>query len=170
MNELKKKKNPLGGGGAGRRWPAPGCPLLPEHLPPSCAELHGARLQVQMRGSATHHYYIIVLPALQRRGAGSARGGFSASARASLAIAALPQLLGAGETPKPSRKGLRDPPYKPAPPSAGSPPGSPWGSRPPEVTLPLPRGPPDGSLRSAASAPRRGARGCGRCIVPQLNN
>lgn len=41
------------------------------------------------------------------------------------------------------------------------------GPRPPEPPAP---GLPDGSLRSAASAPRRGAGGCRTRIVPQLNN
>lgn len=83
-------------------------PSLPtgEHLPASRAELraHGARMQVQMRVSATHHYYIVVPSALQRRGAGWARGGFSGSTRASSRLqGSRSQQLGAGETPAPRR-------------------------------------------------------------------
>lgn len=68
-----------------------------------------------MRASATHHYYIVVPSALQRRGARSGRGGFTSSARASLQFAKLPQLLGAGEPPTACLRAPRPPPPPPRP-------------------------------------------------------
>lgn len=69
----------------------------------------------------------------------------------------------------PPARGSATPPTNPHRPPRGVPRAALGGPGPPKSPS-LPRGPPDGSLRSAASAPRRGARGCGRCIVPQLNN
>lgn len=131
-----------------------------QHLTPSGGAgteqwAKGASLQVQMRASATHHYYIVVPSALQRRGAGSGRGGFTSSARASLQFPKLPQLLGAGEPPAPASAERGPPAPGPAQPgrSLGAPPGPQTrsGTRSPVLR--------DGSLRSpGTSPPERGRR------------
>lgn len=108
-----------------------------------------------MRASATHHYYIVVPSALQRRGAGSGRGGFTSSARASLQFPKLPQLLGAGEPPAPASAERDTPPHhNPVPTAAPS--RSPRGAADPSPKVPGSR---DGSLRSPGiGRPERGRR------------
>lgn len=129
----------------------------PDSEPGAGTELwaKGASLQVQMRASATHHYYIVVPSALQRRGAGSGRGGFTSSTRASLQFPKLPQLLGAGEPPAPASA-------LPGPPALGlARPGRPLEAppRPPDPERgPAARCGGTGPSELARSPPERGRR------------
>lgn len=176
-----ERVNPLVSAGRSRRFrglsPGARSPLLRsppagEHLTPSRGAgteqwAKAASLQVQMRASATHHYYIVVPSALQRRGAGSGRGGFTSSARASLQFPKLPQLLGAGEPPAPASAERGPPRPRPGParpPPRGSPRGSP---RPPDPERgPAARCRQDGSLRARPEPSGEGQAGARGALFP----